>query len=49
MAHRLHYALKDGGFDFLRGEVEPHETFMRGKARNMHLDKRQRGITGTGA
>jgi transposase-like protein len=41
MAHRLRYALKDGGFDLLSGEVEADETFIGGKARNMHVAKRQ--------
>ena len=32
----------------LTGEVEADETFIGGKARNMHVCKRQRRITGTG-
>jgi transposase-like protein len=32
----------------LTGEVEADETFIGGKARNMHIAKRQRRITGTG-
>jgi transposase-like protein len=48
MAHRLRYALKDGGFNLLSGEVEADETFIGGKARNMHVAKRKRRITGTG-
>ena len=32
----------------LRGEVEADETFIGGKARNMHISKRERRITGTG-
>src|SRR5579863_9276436 len=36
MAHRLRFALKDGGFGLLSGEVEADETFIGGKARNMH-------------
>ena len=48
MAHRLRYALKDGGFGLLSGEVEADETFIGGKASNMHLSERQRRITGTG-
>lgn len=48
MAHRLRYALKDGGFALLSGEVEADETFIGGKARNMHVAKRERRITGTG-
>lgn len=31
-----------------RGEVEADETFTGGKARNMHLSKRERRISGTG-
>ena len=48
MAHRLRFALTDGGFELLSGEVEADETFIGGKARNMHLSKRERSITGTG-
>ena len=48
MAHRLRFALTDGGFALLSGEVEADETFIGGKARNMHVGKRQRRITGTG-
>ena len=32
----------------LSGEVEADETFIGGKARNMHRDVRARKITGTG-
>jgi transposase-like protein len=48
MNHRLRYALKDGGFGLFSGEVEADETFIGGKARNMHAEKRERRITGTG-
>jgi transposase-like protein len=48
MAHRLRFTLKDGGFGLLSGEVEADETFVGGKARNMHASKRERRITGTG-
>ncbi len=48
MMHRLRFALKDGGFGLLAGEVEADETFIGGKSRNMHLDKRAKKITGTG-
>jgi transposase-like protein len=48
MAHRLRFALKDGGFGLLSGEVEADETFIGGKARNMHMAQRRRRITGTG-
>src|SRR5271167_2918790 len=48
MAHRLRFTLKDGGFGLLSGEVEADETFIGGKARNMHISERKRRITGTG-
>ena len=48
MGHRLRFALKDGGFGLLSGEVEGDETFIGGKARNMHAAKRSKRITGTG-
>jgi transposase-like protein len=52
MKHRLRYALKDGGFgadsDYSPVEVEADETFIGGKARNMHTAERKRRITGTG-
>lgn len=48
MAHRLRYALKSGGFDLMSGECEADETFIGGKARNMHMDVKRRRITGSG-
>ncbi len=49
MAHRIRFALHEGSFEnMLSGEVEADETFIGGKARNMHVSKRQRRITGTG-
>src|SRR5713226_7925276 len=48
MNHRLRFALTDGGFGLLSGHVEADETFIGGKARNMHKDKRAAKITGTG-
>src|SRR5438067_1426105 len=48
MAHRIRFALHSGSFDKLSGEIEVDETFIGGKARNMHVGKRQRRITGTG-
>jgi transposase-like protein len=48
MLHRIRLAQqgKDGGK--LAGEVEVDETFIGGKARNMHVAQRRRRITGTG-
>ena len=51
MMHRIRRAMQCGSFGKLGGgggEVEADETFIGGKARNMHLSKRQRRITGTG-
>ena len=48
MDHRIRLALNMGSFDKLSGEVEADETFIGGKARNMHIEKRKRRITGTG-
>lgn len=48
MGHRIRRALHVGSFDKLSGEVEVDETFIGGKARNMHVAQRQRRITGTG-
>ena len=48
MLHRIRLALQDENFGKLGGEVEVDETFIGGKARNMHLDVKQRRIKGTG-
>src|SRR3990167_9418535 len=48
MGHRIRLALHAGSFDKLSGHVEADETFVGGKARNMHVAQRKRRITGTG-
>ncbi len=49
MAHRIRFALHEGSFDnMLSGECEADETFIGGKARNMHTNVKARRITGTG-
>ena len=48
MAHRIRFALHHGSFEKLSGHVEADETFIGGKARNMHVAQRRRRITGTG-
>ena len=49
MLHRIRLAMQDDSFGSkLSGEVEADETFIGGKARNMHISKRERRITGTG-
>jgi transposase-like protein len=48
MNHRIRFALTQGGFGLMSGQVEADETFIGGKARNMHASKRARVVTGTG-
>ncbi len=49
MDHRIRLALQMGTIEKkFFGEVEVDETFIGGKARNMHVDVRERRITGTG-
>jgi hypothetical protein len=53
MLHRIRLAMQSGSLVKIDGResggVEADETFIGGKARNMHLSVRQRRITGTGA
>jgi transposase-like protein len=48
MNHRIRFALTEGGSGLLSGQVEADETYIGGKARNMHQDVRAKKITGTG-
>ncbi len=52
MLHRIRLVMQSGSLMKLGGkggaEIEADETFIGGKARNMHLSVRQRPITGTG-
>ncbi len=49
LIHRLRFALHQGSFEkMLSGHVEVDETFIGGKARNMHADRKARRITSTG-
>ncbi len=51
MLHRIRLAMQSKSFSKIGGsggEVEADETFIGGKARNMHLAQRKRRITGTG-
>ena len=49
LLHRIRLAMQTGTFGKLSGEVEVDETFIGGKARNMHKDKRAEKIHGRGA
>src|SRR6266511_3209416 len=48
MLHRIRLAMQTGSFLKFSGEVEVDETYIGGKARNMHKSARRRKITGTG-
>jgi len=48
MLHRLRLALQDDSEVKLSGEVEADESFIGGKARNMHASKRKERIHGRG-
>ena len=49
MLHRVRLAMQSRTFEKLSGKVEVDETFIGGKARNMHADKRKEKIHGRGA
>jgi transposase-like protein len=49
MLQRIRLAMQSGTFEKLSGEVEADETFIGGKARNMHKKKREEKIQGRGA
>jgi transposase-like protein len=49
MLHRLRLAMQNGTFEKLSGEVECDETFIGGKAKNMHKHKREEKIQGRGS
>jgi transposase-like protein len=48
MLHRIRLAMQTGSFEKLGGKVEVDETYIGGKARNMHKAAKARKITGTG-
>jgi transposase-like protein len=48
MLHRIRLAMRTGSFNKLSGHVEVDETYIGGKARNMHEGVKARKITGTG-
>ncbi len=48
MLHRVRLAMQEGGFNKLSGEVEIDETFIGGKARNMHANVKERKLLSQG-
>jgi transposase-like protein len=48
MLHRIRLAMQTGTWGRMRGDVEVDETFIGGRARFMHKDKKARVIKGTG-
>ena len=48
MTQRIRLSMQDTDANMLSGQVEVDETFIGGKARNMHASKRRTHITGTG-
>jgi len=48
MDHRIRFMLNMGPGEKASGHIEADETFVGGKARNMHKDVKARKITGTG-
>jgi transposase-like protein len=48
MLQRIRYAMHHGSFDKMTGTVEADETFIGGKARNIHRDVCAHKIHGTG-
>src|SRR6185369_16692111 len=49
MLHRVRLAMQDQSFTKMTGTVEADETFVGGKAKNMHKAKRKEKIKGRGA
>src|SRR5438445_12122117 len=49
MLHRIRLAMQTGSFEKFSGEVEVDETYIGGKARNMHKSVRKQKITGSGS
>jgi transposase-like protein len=48
MLHRIRYAMHHGTINKMSGKVEADETFIGGKARNMHASRRAKMIHGRG-
>lgn len=49
MLHRIRLVMQSGSLDKLSGDIECDETFVGGKAKNMHKSKREKVIKGRGS
>jgi transposase-like protein len=49
MMHRIRLALQNQSFEKLSGHVEADETYIGGKARNMHIDKQKKVLKAEGS
>ena len=49
MLHRIRLAMQDGSIEKFSGKVEADETFIGGRARNMHADKKAKIQKGRGS
>lgn len=49
MMHRIRLAMQQGSIEKLSGHIEADETYIGGKARNMHKSKREQKIQGRGS
>lgn len=48
LLHRVRMVMQNGSIEKLSGTIEADETFIGGKSKNMHLDRRARQIVGRG-
>jgi transposase-like protein len=48
LLHRVRYIMDSGSMNKMTGSVEADETYIGGKAKNMHVDKRREKINGRG-
>jgi transposase-like protein len=49
MLHRIRMAMRTGTFEKMKGEIEADETFIGGRASNMHTSRNKRRGKGTGS